>query len=152
LTELPLWAFAVVLLVVELVVEIINVFFLLISLNPGATFEPLVSGLALRAALVPFLALVLVARAADREGALVAGNEDIAGGRDPDGVPAYLADSRSFWLLTRRGRVAVVANRDELVAVVRARDHPRVGRHVAPPSDAGDGGREREGESAREAP
>jgi hypothetical protein len=52
----------------------------------------------------------------------------------------------------RRGRVAVVANRDELVAVVRARDHPGVGRHVAPPSDAGDGGREREGESAREAP
>jgi hypothetical protein len=64
------------------------------------TFEPLVSSLALRAALVPFLALVLVARAADREGALVAGNEYIAGGRDPDGVPAYLADSRSFWLLT----------------------------------------------------
>jgi hypothetical protein len=37
LTELPLWTFAVVLLVVELVVEIVNVFFLLISLNPGAT-------------------------------------------------------------------------------------------------------------------
>jgi hypothetical protein len=66
------------------------------------TFEPLVSSLALRAALVPFLALVLVARAADREGALVAGNEDIAGGRDPDSVPAYLADRRSFWLLTLR--------------------------------------------------
>jgi hypothetical protein len=31
----------------------------------------------------------------------------------------------------RGGRVAVVANRDELVAVVRARDHPAVGRHIA---------------------
>jgi hypothetical protein len=42
------------------------------------TFLPLVSSLALRAALVPLLALILVARAADREGTLIAGNKDIA--------------------------------------------------------------------------
>jgi len=44
------------------------------------TFLSLVSSLALRAALVPLLALVLIARAADREGTLIAGNKDITGG------------------------------------------------------------------------
>jgi hypothetical protein len=53
---------------------------------------PLVSSLALGAALVPFLALVLVARAADREGALIAGNKDVAGGRDANSVATNLAD------------------------------------------------------------
>ena len=44
------------------------------------TFLSLVSSLALRAALVPLLALVLIARAADREGTLIAGNKDITSG------------------------------------------------------------------------
>ena len=44
------------------------------------TFLSLVSSLALRAALVPLLALILIARAADREGTLIAGNKDITGG------------------------------------------------------------------------
>jgi hypothetical protein len=64
------------------------------------TFEPLVSSLALRATLVPFLALVLVARAADWERTLVAGNKDIASCRNSNGVAAYLADSRTFRLVT----------------------------------------------------
>jgi hypothetical protein len=64
------------------------------------TFQPLVSGLALRAALVPFLALVLVARAADWERTLVAGNKDVTSGRNAYGVAAYLADSRTFCLVT----------------------------------------------------
>jgi hypothetical protein len=53
---------------------------------------PLVSSLALRAALVPFLALILVARAADREGTLVAGNKDITGGSNTNRVTTNLAD------------------------------------------------------------
>jgi len=44
------------------------------------TFLSLVSSLALRAALVPLLALILIARAADREGTLIAGNKDITSG------------------------------------------------------------------------
>jgi hypothetical protein len=64
------------------------------------TFQPLVSGLALRAALVPFLALVLVARAADWERTLVAGNKDVTSGHNADGVATYLADSHTFRLVT----------------------------------------------------
>jgi hypothetical protein len=68
------------LLIVEFIVNVINIFFLLITLNSRATFLSLVSSLALRAALVPLLALILIARAADREGTLIAGNKDITSG------------------------------------------------------------------------
>ena len=57
-----------------------------------ATFEPLEPGFALRAELAPLSALVIVASAADGEGAFVAGDEELPVGGEPDVVPANLAD------------------------------------------------------------
>lgn len=57
-----------------------------------STFKALVSGFALRAELAPFSSFVLVARAADREAALVAGDEELAVDGEADPVAAYLAD------------------------------------------------------------
>jgi hypothetical protein len=124
------------LLIVEFIVQIINVFLLLVTLDSRATFVPLVSSLALRATLVPFLALILIAGTADREGALIAGDKNVTGGRNANRVATNLADLAIHALhwLSRGGGVAVVADHDELVAVVRARHHPLVRRHLCAPS------------------
>jgi hypothetical protein len=71
---------------------IIQVAYALKRVAQEPTFVPLVSSLALRATLVPFLALILIARTADREGALIAGDKNVAGGRNANGVTANLAD------------------------------------------------------------
>jgi hypothetical protein len=54
------------------------------------TFVPLVSSLALRAALIPLLALVLIAWPTNWECTLIARNKDITHSRDPDSVTADL--------------------------------------------------------------
>jgi hypothetical protein len=71
---------------------IIQVAYALKRVAQEPTFVPLVSSLALRATLVPFLALILIARTADREGALIAGDKNVAGGRNANRVATNLAD------------------------------------------------------------
>ena len=56
------------------------------------TFETLEPGLALRADLVALSALILIASLADREGTLVAGDEELAVDGEPNIIPANLAD------------------------------------------------------------
>lgn len=75
---------------VEFMFNVIHVLFVIISFNAGAAFETLVSGFALRAVLGAFSALVLIARPANWEPALIARHKQISIHRQPHIVPAYL--------------------------------------------------------------
>lgn len=106
----------------ELVLKIIDAILIVIAGNARAPFEALESGLALGADLVALSALILVASPADREGALVAGHEELAVGRETYIVPTNLTDLAAQLLQRLGPGFSLAAYDDELVPVVRAGD------------------------------
>jgi hypothetical protein len=98
------------------------------SPSKARTFEALVAGAALRARLRALAALVLVAWAADGEGALVARHEGLpVEAASHVVVAAYLTGRLRVRRPARRAGLA--ADHHELVPVVRAGDQPRARLH-----------------------
>ena len=115
----------------ELALEVVDAVLVLVAGDAGAPFQAPVPRPALRARLRALPALVLVAGAADREGALVAGHEGLPVEAHPDVVPAYLARRLRP---PRRRRAAgapagLAADHHQLVPVVRAGHQPRARLH-----------------------
>jgi hypothetical protein len=118
---------------VELVLQVVDAVLFLVSRDARAPLEALEARLALRAVLRALPALVLVAVPADWEGALVAGDEALAVGGEADAVAANLAHLAVLAIRRLGPWLAVAADDDELVPVVRAGDQPGAGLHPSNP-------------------
>jgi hypothetical protein len=123
---------------VELVLQVVDAVLLLIPRDTRAPLEALEAGFALRAVLRALAALVLVAVPADGEGALVAGDEGLAVGVEPHVVAANLAHLPVLLVHRLRPWLAIAADDDELVPVVRAGDQPGAGLHPPRPTRSPD--------------
>lgn len=114
--------------VVEFIFEIVHIFLFFVPNNSGTSFVAPISCLALRASLIPVLALVFVARSAHWESTFVASHEQFPVGGNPDIVAADLADLAAQ-MLQRSGCVRFRSDDNELVTFMGARDETCVSFH-----------------------